>query len=191
MSRSIAGFVVCVFLFSATVAQPPAGIHWSKDGSSFYESENGKITQYSLPGFTAKTIADKNKLTPQGTPSPLKVRNFFFSADDKKVLIYTNSKKVWRYDTRGDYWVLNLENNKLTQLGKTLPASSLMFAKFSPDGSKVAYVSAYNLYVEDLVTGKPTQLTFDGTRQLINGTFDWAYEEEFFLQGRLSLEPRQ
>ncbi|HQI69819.1 MAG TPA: S9 family peptidase [Bacteroidales bacterium] len=189
MSRSFAGFIVCVFFFSATIAQPPAGIHWSKDGNSFYESENGKITQYSLPGFTAKTIADKNKLTPQGASLPLKVRNFFFAADDKKVLIYTNSKKVWRYDTRGDYWVLNLENNKLIQLGKTLPASSLMFAKFSPDGSKVAYVSAYNLYVEDLATGKSTQLTLDGTRHLINGTFDWAYEEEFFCRDGFRWSP--
>ena len=67
----------------------------------------------------------------------LKVRNFFFSDDGKKILIYTNSKKVWRYDTRGDYWVLNTTDNSLKQIGKTLPPSSLMYAKFSPDGKSV------------------------------------------------------
>ena len=133
MYRLLTALFVCVFICQQQLHSRPQVFTGAKI-ASFYESENGKITQYSLPGFTAKTIADKNKLTPQGAQSPVKVRNFFFSADDEKVLIYTNSKKVWRYDTRGDYWVLNLENNKLTQLGKALPASSLMFAKFSPDG---------------------------------------------------------
>jgi len=101
------------------------------------------------------------------------------SEDNKKVLINTNTKKVWRYDTRGDYWVYDSNTKKLWQLGKNLPASSLMFAKFSPDGSKAAYVSGHNIYMEDLADGSVKQLTTDGTQKLINGTFDWAYEEEF------------
>lgn len=54
-----------------------------------------------------------------------------------------------------------------------------MFAKFSPDASKVAYVSKHNIYVEDIATSAITQLTKDGTDRMINGTFDWVYEEEF------------
>ncbi|MEJ7678222.1 MAG: DPP IV N-terminal domain-containing protein [Segetibacter sp.] len=54
-----------------------------------------------------------------------------------------------------------------------------MFAKISPDGTKAAYVSEHNIYVEDLSTDKILQLTKDGTARLINGTFDWVYEEEF------------
>ena len=53
-----------------------------------------------------------------------------------------------------------------------------MFAKFSPDGGRVAYVRENNLYVEDLASGAITALTTDGSRTLINGTFDWVYEEE-------------
>ena len=64
-----------------------------------------------------------------------------------------------------------------------------MFAKFSPDGSKVAYVSEYNIYVEDLASGKVDQLTTDGNRELINGTFDWAYEEEFFCRDGFRWSP--
>jgi dipeptidyl-peptidase 4 len=64
-------------------------------------------------------------------------------------------------------------------MGKTLPARSLMFAKFSPDGKAVAYVSEHNIYSEDISSGAITKLTKDGTRKLINGTFDWVYEEEF------------
>src|SRR5690606_32856744 len=73
----------------------------------------------------------------------------------------------------------NKTSKKLQQLGKGLPVSSLMFAKFSPDASKVAYVSENNIYVEDLATEKITALTTDGTSRMINGTFDWVYEEEF------------
>ncbi|MEI9933841.1 MAG: DPP IV N-terminal domain-containing protein [Ferruginibacter sp.] len=98
--------------------------------------------------------------------------------NDSTALIFTNSAKVWRYHTRGDYWVLNLSQHTLTQLGKGLLSQSLMFAKFSPDGKNVAYVSEHNIYTEDISSGKITQLTVNGTRKFINGTFDWVYEEE-------------
>ena len=104
-------------------------------------------------------------------------------------MIYTNSKKVWRYDTRGDYWVLDIATSTLKQLGKGKPESSLMFAKFSPNSLKVAYVSEYNIYSEDLSTGKIEQLSFGGSRKKINGTFDWAYEEEFFCRDGFRWSP--
>jgi dipeptidyl-peptidase-4 len=75
--------------------------------------------------------------------------------------------------------VLDLQNKSLWQLGKGKPSSSLMFAKISPDNTKAAYVSGHNIYMEDLATHKITALTRDGTTRLINGTFDWVYEEEF------------
>ncbi|HXL57067.1 MAG TPA: DPP IV N-terminal domain-containing protein, partial [Chitinophagaceae bacterium] len=189
MSKFVFAFIICFLCCIIVIAQPPKGIHWNKDGKSFYSSESGEIVQYILPSFTKKIIADRNKLTPSPSSMPLKVRNFFFSDDDKKILIYTNSKTVWRYDTRGDYWILNLDNNKLSQVGKTLPASSLMFAKFSPDATKVAFVSGHNIYVQDIATNEMKQLTFDGTRELINGTFDWAYEEEFFCRDGFRWSP--
>jgi len=105
--------------------------------------------------------------------------SYSWSDDESLLLLFTNTKRVWRQNTRGDYWVLDMEKKTLRQLGKSLPESSLMFAKFSPDNAKVAYVSQSNLYVEDYRSGKITQLTNDGTEDIINGTFDWAYEEEF------------
>jgi dipeptidyl-peptidase-4 len=171
-----------IFLFSFFInicfAQFGNPIKWSADGNGYYRSRFGGIILTSLPDNKETTIITAEKLTPQGT-SALNIQNFSFSNDNQKVLIYTNSKKVWRYNTRGDYWVYNLTNSSLIQLGKTLPSSSLMFAKFSPDGTKVAYVSEHNLYVEDLSSNQIKQLTLDGTRKLINGTFDWVYEEEF------------
>src|SRR5690242_3235363 len=140
MQKSLVAFFVCFFCCLIVVAQPPKGVRWTKDGNAFYELEGGSntggfgaqtgdIVRYDLPSFTKTVIAEKSKFIPSGATSPLKIRNFFFSNDGKKILIYTNSKRVWRYDTRGDYWILDLNNNKLSQLGKSLPASSLMYAK--------------------------------------------------------------
>ena len=174
----IFSFLILVFSIS-THAQPAKGIQWQKDGNGYYANEGNEIVQYQLPSFSKKLLFDKMSLTPAGKSSALAVRNFFISDDGKKLLIYTNSKKVWRYETKGDYWLLDNETKSLKQLGKTLPASSLMFAKLSPDGKQVAYVSGHNVYVEDIATGISKQLTTDGTAKLINGTFDWVYEEEF------------
>ncbi len=141
--------------------------------------EQNELVQYTLPAKEKTVVLSKQQLTPAGESSPLKVSLYAFSEDQKKVLIFTNTKKVWRINTRGDYWVLNLADNSLKKLGNNRPASSLMFAKFSPDGTKVAYVSEYNVYVEDLASGNIKALTTGGTRKFINGTFDWVYEEEF------------
>jgi len=95
------------------------------------------------------------------------------------MLFFVNTVKVWRYKTKGDYWILDLINSQLSKCGKELPSQSLMFAKFSPDCKSVAYVSDHNIYAEDITTHTIKKLTTDGTRKLINGTFDWVYEEEF------------
>jgi dipeptidyl-peptidase-4 len=169
--------VLCL-LAGYTHAQSGQSVNWSSDGQSFYQLNEHAIEVFQLKDNKQSVKVSAAQLTPPGG-QPLDVKDFAFSADEKKLLIYTNSKKVWRYETRGDYWILDLTTNKLKQLGKDLPASSLMFAKLSPNGLQVAYVSGHNLYSEDLATGKRTALTQDGTRRLINGTFDWAYEEEF------------
>jgi dipeptidyl-peptidase 4 len=151
---------------------------WRKDGNAFWQFENKQIVEYSLPDFKAKTIADSSLLVPAGKRKGLRILWLKASDDNSKLLFFTNSKRVWRYDTRGDYWVLDLKTKQLRQIGVGFPESSLMFAKFSPDGQKVAYVSRHNIYVEGLADGKIQQMTTDGTDKIINGTFDWAYEEE-------------
>lgn len=156
-----------------------AQINWTNDGDSYFKLEDNQLVTYTLPNHDVKTVISKAQLTPAGKLEPLKVAHFSFSSDQEKVLLFTNTKKVWRLNTKGDYWVFNFKTNTLTQIGKSLDSSSLMFAKFSPNGNTIAYVSGNNLYSEDYATGNMTPLTTNGTVSLINGTFDWAYEEEF------------
>jgi dipeptidyl-peptidase-4 len=155
------------------------GVNWTRDGYQYYRITGGQIQMIDARDTSKKTVfVTKEELTPAGHAA-ISVKRFTVSDDNKKILINTNTKKVWRYDTRGDYWVYDSNTKKLWQLGKNLPESSLMFAKFSPDGTKAAYVSGHNIYMEDLADGSVKALTTDGTRTLINGTFDWVYEEEF------------
>ena len=153
-------------------------IKWDKKGDTFYTVVKNEIFRHSLPNTVGEKLISTAQLSPKGQAA-LSITDFAFSADGQKVLVYTNTKSVWRLQTQGDYWVYELATGKLTQVGEELPESSLRFAKFSPDASKVAFVSEFNLYVQDLTSGQITALTTDGTRKLINGTFDWAYEEEF------------
>lgn len=101
------------------------------------------------------------------------------NCDGTFALDFVNRQRVWRYATRGDYELVNLKTGEKRKLGKGLPETSLMFAKFSPDGTKVAYVSKNNIYMEFCAGGQREQLTFDGNETIVNGTFDWVYEEEF------------
>lgn len=180
--------LLTLFLVVSLFSFAQQGIKWTKEGNSYYRTEADGIVSYSLADNSRKTVISKADLTPAGQNS-LAIRSFSFSPDQSKVLIYTNTKKVWRLDTRGDYWVLDLKTKQLRQLGSGLPSSSLMFAKFSNDGTKVAYVSNYNVYMEELQSGHITSLTTDGNRKLINGTFDWAYEEEFACRDGFQWSP--
>jgi dipeptidyl-peptidase 4 len=180
LTRALPALFIYLLLAGTLAAQRGgAGIKWAADGKSYYTIESNAIVRYDLPSFGKTVFVDAGLLVPPGAAGPLAIQGFSFSDDEKKLLIYTNSKKVWRQNTRGDYWILDLYAHTLKQLGAGRPASSLMFAKISPDGTKAAYTSEHNIYVEDLAGGAITQLTTDGTFRLINGTFDWAYEEEF------------
>jgi len=171
--------VLLVCFVQTGFAQNNGGINWSDDGNTYTKLKDGNIVRIDPKTDAEVIIVRKEQLTAPGTKNALTPQSYSFNNRNTKLLIFTNTAKVWRYNTRGDYWILDILANKLKQLGKGLPAQSLMFAKFSPDGRKCAYVSEHNLYTEDIVSGVITKLTKDGNRKLINGSFDWVYEEEF------------
>lgn len=180
----IALYFLCLSPFAAQKTQ------WTPDGNAYYSfSKKGvEIVDVLHPGKD-QTLLNSSELVPAGSSEALQVQSFQVSPDDKSLLLFANTKKVWRDNTRGDYWIFDKNTKKLTQLGKGLPSSSLMFAKYSPDGKKVAYVSKHNIYVEDLSNNQLTKITTDGTDGMINGTFDWVYEEEFGTQDGFRWSP--
>jgi dipeptidyl-peptidase-4 len=147
------------------------------------EGSGQEIVRYETVGGARSVLVAAQRFVPAGDTVPLAVEDYRWSPDQKKLLIFTNSRPVWRQNTRGDFWVLDLTTWGLRKLGgPDAEPSTLQFAKFSPDGTKVGYVRAHDLYVEDLASGRITRLTTDGSRSIINGTFDWVYEEELGLR---------
>jgi dipeptidyl-peptidase-4 len=164
---------------------PDAPPRWHGTGAAYTSTEPSakvkggtEIVRYETATGKKDVLVTAEQLTPPGAKEPLSVDDYAFSTDLDTVLIYTNSQRVWRQNTRGDYWVLRRGAGKLTKLGGDAKPATLMFAKLSPDATKVGYARENNLYVESVADGKVTPLTADGGGDKINGTFDWVYEEE-------------
>ena len=161
------------------------------DGSAYVRLERPEgnargrdVVRYDAATGARSVLVPAARFTPAGDSVPLTIESYEWSADRSKLLIFTNSQPVWRDNTRGDFWVLDVSAGAPRKLGGRGPASTMMFAKFSPDGGRLGFVryGESNLYVEDLASGQITQLTSDGSRTTINGTFDWVYEEELGLR---------
>jgi dipeptidyl-peptidase 4 len=182
-------FSLIVLVFTTNVLSQGSAIKWANTGSAYFRIQDNDIVRYEMPGNKSKVFVSRDQLKPEGKNSPLRISYYSFSADESKILIFTNTKRVWRLNTRGDYYVLDLKSGSLKQLGKNRPASSLMFAKFSPDGKMVAYVSESNIYVENLENSNIEAITTNGSVTLINGTFDWVYEEEFYCRDGFRWSP--
>ena len=147
------------------------------------------IVSYQADSGKRKVLVGAAELIPPGRAKPLSVDGYSWSADLGRVLIFTNSVRVWRRNTRGDYWVLHRGTGRLTQLGGDADAQSLMYAKFSPAGDSVAYVRDGNLFVEDLIDHTILQVTRRPNQRILNGMSDWVYEEEFGLRDGFQWSP--
>ena len=177
-------FFVSVTLFGRVL---PNDIVWNENETGYYSIKNNNIVLISTRGKEDKIILSSTQI------NNIKIESFSFSQSKNKILLFTKSVKVWRYNTRGDYWVYDFNKNQIQKLGREMSSSSLMFAKFSPDENFVGYVSkeksesgirnsstSVNIYLENLENREIKKLTSsNGTKKLINGTFDWVYEEEF------------
>jgi len=169
---------------------------WLKDGSGYTTLEHSNsnaegrdIVLYDPETGKREILVPSERLIPAGKKSPLKIFSYDWSLDRERLLIFTSTKRVWRRNTRGDYWVLDLKSWDLHKLGDDAAPSTLMFAKFSPDGNRVGYLIKNNIYVENLKDRRIIQLTSDGSETIINGTFDWVYEEEFSLRDGFRWSP--
>ncbi len=161
---------------------------WLKDGSGYTtlepsaEGPGRDLVKYDPASGRRDVLIAAARLKPTPNDQPLGIDDYSWSDAGDALLLFTNTRRVWRLNTRGDYWVFHRPTGKLQKIGGDVPEASLLFAKFSPDGGRVAYVRDNNLYVQNLADGTITSLTTDGSANRINGTFDWVYEEEFFLR---------
>jgi dipeptidyl-peptidase-4 len=99
-------FFYCTNLF----AQRGGQIKWNNTGDAYYAIEKNDIVKYSLPTFEKIILSDKKNLLLEDKKTELSIKNFFVSNDENVFLLFTNTVKVWRYETRGDYFIYNKKN---------------------------------------------------------------------------------
>jgi dipeptidyl-peptidase 4 len=203
-------------IFKERVYDPPrfGPARWLPDGSGYTvldppRGAGSEIVRYDGATGERTVLVASSRLVPPGAKSPLDIDDYAWSPDGRRLLVFTNTQRVWRQNTRGDYWVLDVASGALKKIGagssrqrhasqeEAQPANDgenvipgdLMFAKFSPDSSRVGYVRANNIYVERLDDGRTVQLTKDGSQTTINGTSDWVYEEELNVRDGFRWSP--
>lgn len=162
------------------------GINWMDDGryyTSQVQDENDyyqHILKYDITsGEAVDTLVNGRNLVPEGEPYALVYGKYTLSPDETKVLFATEYEPIYRRSTRAYYYVYDITNDSFYPL---VEGGKQSYATFSPDGSKVAFVRDNNLYYITLSDGSVTQVTFDGkTNELIHGSTDWVYEEEFSI----------
>jgi dipeptidyl-peptidase-4 len=171
--------------FSERSSLPP---RWFDEGQSYIAMEpaaggRGRdVVKYdTATGKNREVLITAGQLTPEGAKEPLQIAGLSWSKDNQRVLIFTNTRRVWRTNSRGDYWFFDRTTGKLKKVGGDAPEASLMYAKFNPETTKVAYVKNNDIYVEDLASGAIRRITNDGSALVINGGSDWVNEEELGL----------
>jgi len=145
-----------IFKTREFTARPPAPAQWLDGGASYVVVETSPTGQNAVVKYDSATGAKREvaisaaQLTPAGASGPLEIEELSWSADGQRVLVFTNTRRVWRTNSRGDYWLLDRRAGTLKKLGGDVPEASLMYAQFNADATKVAYVRQNDIYVEDL-----------------------------------------
>ena len=170
-------------------------VHWLDGGRTYAVLEDSPsqkdlkdVVAYDTATGRREVLVPAARLQPPGATAPIPIEAFA-AFDRDRFLLFTASKKVWRRNTRGEYWYFDRRRGAPRKLGGAGPASSLMFAKFSPDGSRAAWVRDNDLSVEDLASGEIFPLTRDGSANTINGTSDWVSEEELDIRDGFRWSP--
>lgn len=154
------------------------GLVSMKDGMHYSTLKNDSIFSYEYEkAGLPELIVSKSQL--KVNDKVISIDDYKFSPDETKLLIATETEHIYRHSTRENYYVYD---RKTKTVSPVTSGEKQMYANFSPDGSKVAFVRSNNLFIKDLVSGKETQVTKDGKQNsIINGATDWVYEEEFAI----------
>ncbi len=157
-----------------------AGFNSMKEGKYYCAQDNNEnIIKYSFEtGKEVETLVKKADLILAGAEKPITGFSFKWSNDETKLILETDFKHGYRHSYKSIIYIYDLKTKKLIK-----PLNDLVsLAEFPNDATKIAYTKDNNLYYYDLVSNKEIQITNDGkTNNIINGSTDWVYEEEFAL----------
>ena len=165
-------------------AKTVSGVRSMNDGEHYTVNAGGRIEKYSYKtGAQTGVIFDAKDFPELGG----RFAGYEFSADERKMLVTTNPRPIYRHSYTADFWVYDVAVktiHKLTREGREQEAA------FSPDGTKVGFVRANNIYYVALADYTVHAVTSDGkSNEVINGHTDWVYEEEYGFTRAFEFSP--
>ncbi len=175
--------------YCAPAATPAsATIEFMPDGQSYVErSEDGKklIVKDINSGKELSTLFDVTYTRETELPD---FEGFIISPDASKVIVWRDSRPVYRRSTTAEYYVYEVRSRLLRPLSKEHKRQQVPM--FSPDSRMVAFVADNNIYAAKLDYQTEVAVTTDGLKDnIINGATDWTYEEEFGVTSLMSWAP--
>src|SRR5712692_9229479 len=97
---------------------------WLAEGAAYTTVEPSQavegasdIVRYETATGARGVWVSARQLIPAGDTTPLDIDDYGWSADGSLLLVFTNTRRVWRQNTRGDYWILNRASGALRKLG--------------------------------------------------------------------------
>ncbi|GAO28934.1 dipeptidyl peptidase IV [Geofilum rubicundum JCM 15548] len=158
-----------------------------KDGAHYTVLEAGgqKVVKYAYDSKKPVAVLVDIPQLKQSTIESIK--DYEFSGDETKLLVYTNRKNIYRRSFTADYYVVDITRKEIEPLSDKSPQQA---AAFAPDGYSVAFVRNNNLFIKNLRFKTEAAITSDGARDtIINGVPDWVYEEEFAFNRAFEWSP--
>lgn len=157
------------------------GIRSMADGEHYLSMTRTGISKYSY--LTGEKVDDicgfggpSNRLKAKPLPQ---MESYQMSQDEQKILLSSGFEPIYRHSGVSDYWIYDLKDKSFTQISNN---GKQRLTTLSPDGTKVAFVRDNNLYWMDLNTLEEHAITTEGKmNEIICGTTDWVYEEEFAI----------
>lgn len=157
------------------------GIRSMADGEHYCTMSRTGIAKYSYA--TGEKVADvclfnAPDMKKKAKPLP-PMEGYEFSKDEQKILLSSGFEPIYRHSGVSDYYLYDVKAKTFTKISNN---GKQRLTTLSPDGTKVAFVRDNNLYWMDLQTLEEHAITTDGrVNEVINGTTDWVYEEEFAI----------
>ncbi len=175
-----------IFNSSKFAGRTITGIHWMKDGKhySYYERDTvAKATNfyaYSVREHSRALLLSTSSLKLNENDPSFRFTSYQWSPDEKEILFISappEREYLSRLTPAGNIFLYDLRSKTFRRF--TNVSDPQYAVKFSPDGKYFGLVRSNNIYMVDIATGAEHQLTSDGAQHIINGKFDWVYEEEF------------
>ena len=172
-----------IFLSNKFTPEDVENIRWKPDGSAFaFTKKNSSTSLNDIYLFDLNTLKERIFLSADKliyNNKQINMSSYEWTDDAKHLIIRGPEKSIWRHSRMSPVYLFNIQSGKILALAEAHPG--LKNTKLSPNGKFAGYVKGHNLYVVELSTGKEVQLTFDGNENILNGEFDWVYEEEFSI----------